>query len=152
MKVSDYMCGNIHTITKDRTLADAIKQMVEDKSNSLIVVDESNKPIGLFSSRTIIRAIVPDYLQRDIKSSIYGAEGTLDEYTSNAREMKVEELMYKDFHSLTSDDAMIEAAAYMLKGSRRIIPVVDKESGEVVGSVTRTCLKNALYDILFNNN
>ncbi len=150
MKVRDYMCANVHTIAPNKTLANAVKQMVENKSNSLIVIN-NNKPVGLFSSRTLIKAIVPDYLQKDIRSSIFDAEGTFEKYAREAKNKLVSDFMKTDFHTLTDDDTMIEAATYALKGARRIIPVVNKEKGEIVGAITRTCLKNALYDILFKN-
>lgn len=146
------MCASVHTIAPDKTLSDAVKQMVENKSNSLIVVDIDNKPIGLFSSRTLIKAIVPNYLQEDIRSSIFDAEGTFNKYAEESRDKIVKDFMYEEFHTLTDDDAMIEAATYSLKGSRRIIPVVSKENGVLVGAITRTCTKNALYDILFKKN
>ena len=148
MKIKDYMFEDFFTIGQDQTLADAVKTMVEKKSNSLIVV-EDNKPIGLISAHCIIKEIVPAYLKEDIKSSVYGAEGTFDKYAHESKNRKIKDIMYTDFHTLTDDDSMIEAATFSLKGARRIFPVVSKETEELVGVVTRTSIKNALYKVFF---
>ena len=149
MKIRDYMFKDFYTINPDKTLADAVKKMVEKKSNSLIVVNEENKPLGLISSYCIIKAIIPSYLKEDARPSIYDAEGTFDRYAHNSKDKKIKDIMYKEFHTLTDDDTMIEAATYSLKGARRIFPVVNKETEKLVGAVTRTSIKNALHDIYF---
>jgi len=56
--------------------------------------------------------------------------------------------METDYHSLSIKDAMIEAATYALKGNQRFMPVLDEE-GKLVGAITRTCIKNALYNVFF---
>ena len=63
MIVKDYMQTDSPVITKDKTLAESVKQMVDQKTNGMIVVEslENKKPIGMISSRRIIMAVVPDY-------------------------------------------------------------------------------------------
>ena len=43
MLVKDYMFTEVCTASPDQTIAEAIKKMVENNTNSLIVVDEDNK-------------------------------------------------------------------------------------------------------------
>lgn len=149
MLIKDYMFKDVNVIGPDETISTAVKKMVDKKTNSLIVVDENNKPIGLVSARTLIKAAVPGYLIEDVKSSAFDAEGTFNKYAKESRCIQIKKIMNKDFHILTEDDTMIEAAAYSLKGALRIIPVASKETGEIKGAITRTCLKNALYNIIF---
>jgi predicted transcriptional regulator len=150
MWVKNYMCTWVNKISPDKTLKEAVKQMVKEKTNSAIVVDENDKPIGILSSHIIIKEVVPDYLKDDPTYSKYGAEGTFDKYAKEAKDKKVEDIMHKDFHELSINDPMIEAAAYASKGARRIIPVVDAE-GKLVGAITRTCIKNALHNVIFKD-
>jgi CBS domain-containing protein len=138
----------VNTISSEKTLAEAVKQMVEKETNSLVVVDEEKKPIGIVSSYSLIRSVVPEYLTDDPVYSQFGAEGTFDKYAEKAKDKLVEEIMIKDFHSLSIDDAMIEAAAFASGDSRRILPVVDKK-GKLVGAISRTCIKRALHDAIF---
>ncbi|PIP34050.1 hypothetical protein COX69_03695 [Candidatus Falkowbacteria bacterium CG_4_10_14_0_2_um_filter_48_10] len=148
MWVKDYMFKNVCTIFPETTIAEALRVMVEKKTNSLIVVDKNQKPIGTLSSYTLVREVVPPYLKDDPVFSQFGAEGTLDHYAQQFKDRKVSELMHKDFHVLSDKDAMIEAASYAIKASRRILPVAD-EHGRLIGAITRTCIKNALYNAVF---
>ena len=66
------------------------------------------------------------------------------------KDKQVKDLMHTDFHILKEGDAMIEAASYSIKASRRILPVVDK-NGELVGATTRTCIKNALHNAIYKD-
>lgn len=150
MKVKDYMFKKVCTIKADETISDAVEKMVKKGTNSLIVIDEDSKPVGILSSYTLIREVVPAYLKDDPIFSNYGAEGTFDKYAEKTRDKKIEEVMHTDFHVLKEEDAMIEAASYSLQVSRRIMPVVDNE-GRLIGAITRTCIKNALYNVLFKD-
>ena len=149
MWVKNYMfTKNLHTISPDNTVREAVKKMVENKSNSLIVTDENKKPIGILSSYLLVKAVVPAYLKDDPTYSQYGAEGTFDRYGDIIKDKKVSEVMHEKIHTLSEDDAMIEAASYSIEAERRILPVVNSE-GALIGAVTRTCLKNALYNSLY---
>ena len=151
MWVRDYMFSDVTTIDKEATIADAVKLMVKAKTNSLVVVDDKNKPIGTLSSYTLVREVVPAYLKGDPLFSQFGKEGTFDKYAARMKDKHVKDLMHPDFHILKEDDAMIEAASYSIKASRRILPVVDK-AGKIVGAITRTCIKNALYNAIYKDN
>jgi predicted transcriptional regulator len=151
MWVKNYMFCKISTISPDTTIAEAVKRMVEERTNSMIVVDSENKPIGTLSSYTLVREVVPAYLKDDPMFSQFGKEGIFDKYAEKMKDRTVKDLMHTDFHILSEDDAMIEAASYSIKASRRILPVVDKE-GKLVGATTRTCIKNALYNAIYKEN
>lgn len=151
MFVKDYMFTRVCTISPDKTLKDAVKLMVDKKTNSLIVTDKNQKPIGVLSSYSLVKEVVPAYLGDDPIFSQFGAEGTFDKYADKMKNKKVKDLMYTDFHSLSIKDAIIEAASYAIEAQRRILPVVD-DQGKLIGAITRTCIKNALYKALFNEN
>lgn len=143
------MCGWVNTISPDKTVAEAVELMVKNKTNGMIVVDEDKSPIGIISSLGLIRQVVPSYF-RDASFSKFGAEGTFDRYAEKIKDKTVEEVMLKDFHCLSEKDAMIEAAAYAAKSQLRMIPVTDQEGnqGKLIGVITRTCIKNALYNAI----
>jgi predicted transcriptional regulator len=150
MWVKDYMLRDICTISPDKTIAETVKFLVKNKTNSAIVVDEDRKPIGIISSYLLVKSVVPPYLHDDPIYSQYGVEGLFERYAEKAKNKKVEKIMYKDIHILSEDDAMIEAASYSVKAVQRTLPVVNKE-GELVGAITRTCIKNALHNAFFKN-
>lgn len=150
MIVKNYMFSQVCTVSPEMTLKELVKLMVEKGTNSVIVIDEEQKPIGVISSRTLIRETVPEHLKSDPMFSQFGREGTLDHYVKKAQDKKVKDMMHTDFHILSDEDAIIEAASYSIKSTRRILPVVHGD-GKLVGAVTRTCIKNALYNILFKD-
>lgn len=151
MFVKDYMSRDVITIPQGKTLADAVKIMKESHTNSLIVVDSEKKPVGTLSSYTLIREAVPVYLKGDATIANFGAEGTFDKYAKMAKDKVIDEIMHKNFHILSIDDAMIEAAANSIKVARKIMPVVDHD-GKLVGIVTRSNIKKALFDAINNSN
>jgi predicted transcriptional regulator len=149
MWIKDYMCEWVNTISPEKTIADAVKEMVEKKTNGMIVTDEDDKPIGIISSRSLIKEVVPEYLGEDPSHSKYGAEGTFERYANAAKDVKIKDTMITDFHILNENDTMIEAAAYAGVDKIRILPVVNSE-GKLIGVLTRTCIKIALYNAIFN--
>lgn len=150
MKVKNYMFTKICTVSPDMTIKEVIGHMVENRANSVFVVDKENKPLGVLSSHTLIREVVPAYLKDDPVFSQFGKEGTLEKYAEKKKDIKICEIMHTDFHSLSEEDAMIEAAAYSIPLYKRILPVVDKR-GVLVGAITRTCIKNALYNTFYKD-
>ncbi|MFH1536988.1 MAG: CBS domain-containing protein [Patescibacteria group bacterium] len=150
MQVKEYMCDWVNTIDQDHTIAEALKLMVDNRTNSLIVVDKENKPKGVVSSHLLIKEIVPEYLKDNELTSQFGAKGTLAKFAKKNKDKKIVDFMYTDFHALDPDDNMIEAATYVVDGARRVLPVVDKD-GKLIGAITRTSIKIAMYDALFNN-
>ena len=150
MWVKDYMFTEVCTVSPEMTIEEAVKFMVNNKTNSLIVVDGEHKPIGTLSSYTLIKDVVPAYLKDDPMFSQFGAEGTFDKYAKKSKDKKIKDLMHTDFHVISENDAMIEAASYSIAASRRIMPVVD-QSGKLIGAITRTCIKNALHNALYKN-
>ncbi len=151
MLVKEYMLTNFISVKPNVTLKEAVKQMVKKGMNSMIVVDRKKRPIGLVSSQALIKEVIPAYLKDDPVYSQYGAESTFCKYAKKAQNRLVKDFMFKEIHLLKEDDTMIEAASYMIDGNRRTLPVVN-DSGQLVGVITRTCLKNALYKAIFQNN
>ncbi|PLX27820.1 hypothetical protein C0583_01105 [Candidatus Parcubacteria bacterium] len=150
MWVKDYMFCDVHTIGPEATVAEAVKKMVDEKTNSLIVVDENKKPVGVLSSYTLIRKVVPAYLKDDPVYSNFGAEGTFDKYANLLKDKKIKEVLNGETHILSVDDAMIEAASHSTNAKKRILPVVDAD-GKLIGAITRTCIKNALYNAIYKD-
>lgn len=45
MIVKDYMCDWVNTISPEKTFPEAVKQMVEKKTNSIVVIDENKNQL-----------------------------------------------------------------------------------------------------------
>jgi acetoin utilization protein AcuB len=147
MFIKDYMSSEVSTILENNKIIDAVHLMEEKNINSLIVVDADNKPIGTLSSYTLIREAVPTFLKGSSTVSSSGAEGVFDRYARMEKDRLVKEVMHTDFIQLKINDPMIEAAINSIKTNRKIMPVVD-EAGKLVGIMTRSNIKKALFDAM----
>lgn len=153
MYVKDYMKTGSLTIAKDATLRDAVKQMVEKRSNTLIVLDDEQqrKPVGMVTIGSIINAVVPDYLEDNPSISSFTQTGQLEEFAEKVKDLPVEKIMIDIEATLKKNDPMIKAATLTTINALRTVPVVDEE-GHMVGTISRTCIKNAIYNDMFPDN
>jgi len=114
---------DIHWVSPDRTVYDAIHQMAE-KGIGAIVVMRSGKPAGLFSER--------DYARRVI------LEGR------RSRDTRVEEVMSSELITIDGRATAEAGLALMTKHRIRHLPVID--DGEMIGLVSIGDLVNAVID------
>lgn len=54
-------CREVVTITKDRTVEDALTLLVDENIGSLPVLDDSGRLIGIFSERDLLRGMHKDH-------------------------------------------------------------------------------------------
>lgn len=153
MLVKDYMKTGSLVIPKGRTLKEAVKQMVEKRTNTLIVIDDQKdmKPLGMVTVSGIINAVIPDYLESNPSISSFTQAGQLEEFSKKAQNMKVEDFMVSIEITLKESDPMIKAATLTTINTLRTVPVVNAE-GQLVGTISRTCIKNAIYNGIFPEN
>lgn len=57
LKVKDYMSTDVVTINRDATIHDAIEKMLEHNIHGLLVVDASDKPIGVITTDDILAVV-----------------------------------------------------------------------------------------------
>ena len=151
MLVKNYMLRQVHKVSPSDTVAYALEVMISKKTNGLIVIDEiSSEIVWTVSSLSLAKTIIPDFLKKDPHNSIYEVEWSFDEYIRKSASLKVKDVMYKDFHLLTEEDAMIQAAAFSTHWDQRIMPVVKKWTKKIIWVITRTSVKNACYDVINN--
>lgn len=145
--VSDYMQKDLRTVTPQTTLREAIKVMMDYKTNGLVVIDRQKHVVGILSSWDIIQHVVPDYLEQDKHLASFEAG---DVFTNRVAEVKndpVEKFMTKQVRTVTPDDLLIEVVTMLSQFHIRQMPVVDEE-GCICGYINRTDVKRAIADIL----
>jgi CBS domain-containing protein len=110
--VKDYMRKKLETVSPDDSVLSAIELMVEHDQGSVVVLDEDNKVIGIFTERDVLR----HYLVTQ----------------STFLHLRVSEVMSSPVHTLTEDMKVSEALDIMNEKKVRRLPVVDK-SGNMIG-------------------
>ncbi|MFN3740083.1 MAG: CBS domain-containing protein [Thermodesulfovibrionales bacterium] len=106
----------------DTTISNAIEKMAERNIGALLIVDDVGKPVGLFTERDALKAMV--------KSGM------------NLGTSKVEEFMTVDLVVIKPEDDLNTALSIMNKLKIRHLPVVEK--GRVIGIISIRDVANAL--------
>ena len=104
---------NVVTIRPEQVIREAISRLAEYNIGALVVMDETNLPVGILSERDITRALAND---EQIFSKL------------------VSDLMTKNVITALPQDDLISVANTMTEKRVRHLPVVEK--GKLVGIVS----------------
>ncbi|MBI0584692.1 MAG: CBS domain-containing protein [Methanomassiliicoccus sp.] len=113
--VKDYMRKKIETVSPDDSILSAIELMVESDQGSVVVLDEGDRVIGIFTERDVLRRyMVPQ---------------------STFLHLKVSEVMSSPVHTVSKDMKVSEVLEIMNEKHIRRLPVVDK-GGKMIGFIS----------------
>lgn len=147
MTVGEFMRAVPRTITAETTMKDAVRIMVEDKMNGVIIASPEGEVAGILSSWDVVQLIVPDYLEDDKHLAAFEAGATFERRIHQYADTPVADFMTKEVRTVTSDDSLMQAATILSEFRIRQLPVVDKE-GKLVGYLNRTDMKLAIAKVL----
>lgn len=122
--------SNIISIAKDKSVAEAIYQMVEHEIGALIVLD-GEKPVGMFT-------------ERDVLKSWTRIGGTL------FKDIKVSEVMTTNLIIVEAGDDLCYVTTIMIKNRIRHLPVVDNSKVVAMLSI-RDVVKGQVSDLRAEN-
>jgi predicted transcriptional regulator len=130
-------------ISEIDTFADALKAMMTQNTNTLLVVDEEGKLSGEVTVTDLLGAIVPDTLNGN---EVIGHFSTDDAFIASvdvAKDLPVSEFMSVDFSPLTLNDNFMSIIATAIAHERARIPVIDEDE-HPIGIISRQGLKQIL--------
>lgn len=145
--VSDYMQTDVHTILANSSLKEAVKIMLNEHTNGLVVVDQERRVVGMLSSWDVIQYIVPDYLEEDKHLASFESGDVFAQRIEQLAEEPIENFMTKQVHATKQSHTLMEAATLLSEFKIRQLPVVDDE-GKLVGYLNRTDMKKAIGQVL----
>ena len=124
MEIKVGTIGNkvVHVIKENDPISLAAKELKEHNMGALVVVDDSNKVVGIITERDLVRVV---------------AEGKLD--------AKVSDYMTRNVIGVTEDTDVIDALEVMLDHGFRHLPILGKD-GKITGIVSIRDLVRALLD------
>lgn len=134
-------------IGMDATLSDAIKKMINEKANALIVIDEDGKFAGEVNVSDLFEAIVPEYLDGDGVLEYFSTEDKFVEALRDASAKPVEEFMTMNADPVRISDNIISVASAAVAHQHSRIPVVDHDD-RPIGVISRHGLKHILGKFL----
>ncbi len=146
MKVKDILDKNTFTVYPDTSLREVIKLFYEYNLTSIIIVNEHNEVIGMFTYSDLFRLLFPDY--NEIRNH--------GEYLFDPQSIELRNKIYLDRpvkHMMTrfpeiidSEIPAIEAAAIMKSYRIKHLPVT--ENGKLIGMLS---IKNLFDNLILEN-
>lgn len=132
------------TIVRDNvTFRDVLTKMIEEKRNSMLVVDAEGKLVGLVNAKALVQRAIPDYLEEDVLAARYATEDMFKEEAQKVADKPVTDFMIADIKTIKLSDSVMYAAVVGLAGSNMRVPVLDDE-GKPLGLLTRTEIKQLI--------
>lgn len=137
----------VGTVSVNETFLGTLKKMINKKTNSLVVVDDEGKVVGMINTGRLIKQVVPDYLETDATAAHFANKEIFVEEVKRSKKVSISEFMIKDPVTVDSKDSLMEAAVLAISSKQLRLPVVDKEN-KPIGLITRTELKQVIGEIL----
>jgi CBS domain-containing protein len=108
--VSDFMRKSLITIEESASVQEAANRMKDKNVSSLVVVDETSRPLGLITERDLVRKVCI----HDVSTS----------------KLIIKEIMSSPLITIDSNSSASEAADMMQRNNVRHLLVVDSKSSE----------------------
>lgn len=124
VKVRDIMVENVVTAKQDDTIRKAIEMLHKKHVGSLIITDEDEKCIGIFTERDAIRVVAQ-------KTSL---------------DRPIKRVMTKNVMTIREDATFEEARRYIVSHGIRHLPVLDRK-GKLVGLLAIRQFLDELFGI-----
>lgn len=113
-QVSQLMTSGVLTVAADAKIRDAAATLLEEGVGSLVVVDENDSPVGMFTTTDLTGFVSAD---------------------ESGGETAVSEYMTDQVVTVGIDESLSGAAAKMIRHDVHHLPVTDAD-GEVVGMLS----------------
>lgn len=150
-KVRDYMTTPVVTITKNKSIAEAVEIMNKNNTDGLVIVEEKNnqqKVVGVVSIFDILSYLVPDYLEEDKHLASFEPSEVFTIRAKAIMNDAVSKCMTSNqLKTISKDHSLIEAATLMTEHKIHRLPVVD-ENNSLVGYLSKSDIQWALGKII----
>ena len=134
-------------ISEDDTFASALKAMINQQTNTLLVTNENGELCGEVTVTDLLGAIVPDTLNGSEVINHYASDESFIASIEVAKDLPVAEFMSLDYTPLTLTDNLMSIVATAIAHERARIPVVDYDN-HPIGIISRQGLKHILNKFL----
>lgn len=146
MEVKDIVKPAV-VVSESDTFETALKAMVSQKTNTLLVVDEEGELSGEVTVVDLLDAIIPKTLDGNQVMQYFSNDKAFASAIAAAKDTPVSEFMTVDYSALDLTDDMMTIIATAITNQRARIPVVDKDN-RPVGIISRHGLKAVLAKYL----
>lgn len=134
-------------ITETDTFGFALKAMMTQNTNTLLVTNQKGKLVGEITVTDLLMAVVPDILNGSEVMEHFKNDDAFVASIEVAKDLPVSEFMSHDYSALTLNDNLTDIVATAIAYERARIPVVDHENNPI-GIISRQGLKQILAKFL----
>lgn len=146
MKLKD-ITKDAAIIQEDASLEDAVRKMITEQANALIVINDEGTFAGEVNVSDLFEAIVPEYLDGDGVLEYFSDEEKFIEAVKDAAAKPVFEFMSMNADPVKITDSILEVAASAIAHQHSRIPVVDHDN-RPIGVISRQGLKHIIANFL----
>lgn len=148
--VADYMRTPAVIASITTTFKEAVEIMMKENINSLVIVDNENKVVGILSSWDFVEYIVPDYLEEDKHLASFESSDMFKIRIRQLANDPIGKFMRKRVHTIKKESSLMETATILSEFHVRQMPVVD-DSGAPIGYINCSDIKKAIGNVLENS-
>ncbi|MBI1912152.1 MAG: CBS domain-containing protein [Deltaproteobacteria bacterium] len=149
MIAANIMTKSVLALSPDKTVIDAMKLISQQKIRQIPVVDSDNRVLGVITPRKLMKAILPKYIAEGMVEDVRFAP-ELPEFSQNIDSLafkKIDELLDRDFVSITPGTSTMEIAALFVNSKKPIesILVLDDKK-RLLGIISPWDIFKKLWD------
>lgn len=145
--VEDYMRTPAITASIMTTFKEAVGIMMKYNVNSLVIVDDENKVVGILSSWDFVEYIVPDYLEEDKHLAAFESSDMFKTRIKQLANDPIGKFMRKRVHTIKKENSLMETATILSEFHVRQMPVVD-DDGAPIGYINCSDIKKAISNVM----
>jgi CBS domain-containing protein len=134
-------------ISEDATFEEAVRKMITEQANALIVIDEEGQFAGEVHVSDLFEAIVPEFLDGDAVLEHFSSEEKFVEAVKDASTKPVSEFMTVNAEPVLVTDSIMSVAASAIAHQHSRIPVVDHDN-RPIGVISRQGLKHIIGNFM----
>lgn len=146
MIIRNCMKMKVFSIHLDQSIHDAAKMMEKNHIGTLPVVNAENKLIGILTLHSLLRIVLPDFVELINHFSYINNLGAFESKTPSQNELnfKIIEIMQEPIY-VQDDWGLMHAAAVLHNAELADIPVVDSEK-HLVGIASHVDIGTAIIN------
>jgi len=141
MKVKDIMSRSLVKTGPGYTIKEVGRFLLKHRLNSMPVVDNHDRPLGIITQADLFRTILPSQDELFREEGYWDFE-KIEERAKGVAGMKVENVMSKPVITVEEDTPVVQAGSTLLLKKIKQLPVV--KGGRLTGIVTLADIIEAL--------
>ena len=145
MLISEIYHHEPWTISPDKTIKEAMVELIKDGCNGLVVTKDDGKVVGVLAIQDIAAATIPPEFKDNMNlAAAMFKKGFFREMCEELASMPVSDVMRTEYVDVNLETNIMAVMADFLQNDLYLVPVV--EEGKLLGVVSRSDIKKALAD------